>query len=468
MVERLARRKTPDQAKEEETYSHRPQILDYSSSRERNDGVKVFDYLNQDGHKRQQKLEKKKEEQQKQQRIMQEMITRPNLKSDTMLAYKFRDEFVEAVNQLVPPPEAEASQKDTTYKMFTDNSMLPTDITATLSMNDFTKVLYCLGFIQTLDQNKLEQQSLVIQNVWDLLHRKNKQAVNEIYTQSLFNFLCFLMNLNNLVIMPDSTTYQGTSIMTSSQPEVSQLGEDQHIYGNYVNDVFYVVPRRKVGGIGCQKLLIEDFYEILNNKKMYERQLRKEKSTSRTRSEMRRKETFRPVLAPRTGKFRRSQERDSLTRSQYSSRLHQRSAEKGARVERIRQESIEKEVENCTFEPRTNHKNVPVRVLYDWFCKGQDADVKHFKVSTLQKDGSNLSARDITASELSPCSRKNQSEQRRYVASNLYKPKLRTDRSPDDIDYEKNMGECSFQPTFYTKTNRNARASPARGFQPKS
>ena len=33
---------------------------------------------------------------------MQERITRPNMKSDTMLAYKFRDEFVEAVNQLSP------------------------------------------------------------------------------------------------------------------------------------------------------------------------------------------------------------------------------------------------------------------------------------------------------------------------------------------------------------------------------
>ena len=160
-----------------------------------------------------------------------------------------------------------------------------------------------------------------------------------------------------------------------------------------------------------------------------------------------------------------------LTRSQYSSRLHQRSAEKRARVEQIKKEAIEKELENCTFEPRTNHMNVPVRVLYDWFCKGKDADVKHFKVANpLYKQGS-LTDREITASELSPVSpssRKNQGEQRQYVASNLYKPKMRTDRSPEEIDFEKNMGECSFQPTFYTKTNRNRRASQIRGFQPKS
>ena len=70
-----------------------------------------------------------------------------------MLAYKFRDEFVEAVNQLAPPDTDQDSKNSNanTYQMFTDNSMLPTDISQTISMNNFTKVLYCLGFIQTLD-----------------------------------------------------------------------------------------------------------------------------------------------------------------------------------------------------------------------------------------------------------------------------------------------------------------------------
>ena len=71
------------------------------------------------------------------------------MKSDTMLAYKFRDEFVEAVNQLAPPDTDQDSKNSNanTYQMFTDNSMLPTDISQTISMNNFTKVLYCLGFI---------------------------------------------------------------------------------------------------------------------------------------------------------------------------------------------------------------------------------------------------------------------------------------------------------------------------------
>ena len=60
------------------------------------------------------------------------------------------------------------------------------------------------------------------------------------------------MNLNNLVIMPDTTTFQGNSMLSYSAQDVakSQLGEDQHLYGNFVNDIFYVIPRRKIDGIG--------------------------------------------------------------------------------------------------------------------------------------------------------------------------------------------------------------------------
>ena len=59
---------------------------------------------------------------------MQEKVTRPNMKSDTMLAYKFRDEFVEAVNQLAPHESEQDSKNSNTFQLFTDNSMLPTDI----------------------------------------------------------------------------------------------------------------------------------------------------------------------------------------------------------------------------------------------------------------------------------------------------------------------------------------------------
>lgn len=62
------------------------------------------------------------------------------------------------------------------------------------------------------------------------------------------------MNLNNLVIMPDTTTFQGNSMISySGLDQKSEMGENQHTYGNYVNDIFYVVPRRKIEGVGCQK-----------------------------------------------------------------------------------------------------------------------------------------------------------------------------------------------------------------------
>ena len=47
------------------------------------------------------------------------------------------------------------------------------------------------------------------------------------------------MNLNNLVIMPDASTFHGNSIMSYSNnlDQKSNLGENEHAYGNYVNDI---------------------------------------------------------------------------------------------------------------------------------------------------------------------------------------------------------------------------------------
>ena len=62
------------------------------------------------------------------------------------------------------------------------------------------------------------------------------------------------MNLNNLVIMPDTTTFQGNSMISYSNiDDKTDVGDSTHSYGNYVNDIFYVVPRRKIEGVGCQK-----------------------------------------------------------------------------------------------------------------------------------------------------------------------------------------------------------------------
>ena len=135
------------------------------------------------------------------------------------------------------------------------------------------------------------------------------------------------------------------------------------------------------------------------------------------------------------------------------------------KVDQLRKEIEEREMEKCTFQPRTNHKNVPVRVLYDWFCKNEDADVKQFKiVNPLHKQNSS-DDREYVKRELSP-GQKNLVEQKVYVQENLYKPKFRQDRTAEEIEYENNKSELTFKPTFYTKQNK--RKSPIRGIQPKS
>lgn len=60
--------------------------------------INVFQSLSNDAQIRQSKLSLKVDAEIKHYKNLQEKVTRPNMKSDTMLAYKFRDEFVEAVN----------------------------------------------------------------------------------------------------------------------------------------------------------------------------------------------------------------------------------------------------------------------------------------------------------------------------------------------------------------------------------
>ena len=66
--------------------------------------------------------------------------------------------------------------------------------------------------------------------------------------------------------------------------------------------------------------------------------------------------------------------------------------------------------------------------------------------------------------ELSP-GFKSYKEQKDYVQEKLYKPKIRQDRTAEEIEFEKNQAECSFSPNFYTKKNK--RSSPVRGMQPR-
>ena len=82
---------------------------------------------------------------------MQEKISRPSTKSDTKLACKFRDEFIDNLNMIAPQEIDDDLERISNYQMFFDKSMLPNNLSKTISMVSFAKILYCLGFIQTME-----------------------------------------------------------------------------------------------------------------------------------------------------------------------------------------------------------------------------------------------------------------------------------------------------------------------------
>ena len=51
-------------------------------------------------------------------------------------------------------------------------------------------------------------------------------------------------------------------------------------------------------------------------------------------------------------------------------------------------------------------------------------------------------------------------KQQEYIGNYLYKPKRRTDRSEEEISYEKSKDQLTFKPTFYTSAKSRANASP--------
>lgn len=79
------------------------------------------------------------------------------------------------------------------------------------------------------------------------------------------------MNLNNLVIMPeDKSTKDGMSHIEMTEDIQQNDMENEHPYGHFVNDIFYIMAKKNVEWQECQKRFIKDFYDILNNKRVYE------------------------------------------------------------------------------------------------------------------------------------------------------------------------------------------------------
>lgn len=98
-----------------------------------------------------------------------------------------------------------------------------------------------------------------------------------------------------------------------------------------------------------QQMLIKDFYELLNNKKNFERQVNLKARQQKTLMEMRLEETHKPKLAPMTSRHLSVKSRGDLSHRDYSNVLASRSMTKLEKIRKQKQENEIKEVEGCTF-----------------------------------------------------------------------------------------------------------------------
>jgi hypothetical protein len=112
-------------------------------------------------------------------------------------------------------------------------------------------------------------------------------------------------------------------------------------------------------------------------------------------------------LAPMTKKMFSVKTRESLSRKDYSNILSKRSSSKLEQRVKIQEEKDRKASEECTFKPVTN-KN---------------------KYKTINPTISSGKQSSLTRSY----------------------PKIRKDRSPIDIEFERQKNECYFKPIFTTK-----------------
>ena len=149
--------------------------------------------------------------------------------------------------------------------------------------------------------------------------------------------------------------------------------------------------------------------------------------------EMRLQETHKPKLAPGTLRNQSVKNRGDLSRSDYSQVLASRSTTKLEKILRQKQENDIKEVKDCTFKPRLNKKQTCLRET---------------------SGGSQRSNRQSVFSKTSGAF----SQRENYVDNYLYKPKIRQDRSTEEVEYENQKNECHFKPQTLNK-HRNVAVS---------
>jgi hypothetical protein len=104
-------------------------------------------------------------------------------------------------------------------------------------------------------------------------------------------------------------------------------------YGYCFNGSFHIKS------LAQKKELIKDFYDLLNNKKTFDRNINSKANTMKTKIDMRTNETFKPALAPGTARHLSVQKREQMSRHDYSNTLASRSEQKLDKLYMLKQEN---------------------------------------------------------------------------------------------------------------------------------
>jgi len=167
---------------------------------------------------------------------------------------------------------------------------------------------------------------------------------------------------------------------------------------------------------------------------------------------MTKEETKKPSLAPKTIYYKTAKSRERMTSEEHGNVLHLRSAVKQEKLKKLKAENLDKEVEECTFAPVTNTYKKNPRLFIE---------ERNSRTTFSSAMSQSPSARTSKM-------HKSPRQQKSYVTQHLYKPRLRSDREKNEIEYEKSKKECTFKPIFYSKQqSRNESRSPSEGDRPK-
>lgn len=110
-----------------------------------------------------------------------------------------------------------------------------------------------------------------------------------------------------------------------------------------------------------QKLLVEKYYELLNNRRNFLRNAIVQTIQGGHSQERSRRETYKPSINANASRLSSSSRKNLKTHSQYSQVLTQRDSKKIVKREINRQMSLEKEMEECSFKPKTNKRQSKLR-----------------------------------------------------------------------------------------------------------